>query len=161
MAQLMYEVPYRVEELPDMAAAQITETDLPVIAQMGSWVQARQYDMQSTMYLFRDLGAEPKVLVAIIGDKIWTRIFPQAPTPDDVLPVQVRILLALQISKLAARLEAPEFEEAKRNGTKGAQAAAEEAATRKTYKVHKSGRFTKKKHTAADMPLPDDVEDEI
>jgi hypothetical protein len=131
--QLGHRVELDSSELADLSAAQPNPQELTILARLWSWAEAMSLEDPATLVYFRDVGVDVPVLVDLVGKKIWDRMFPvRVPLEEDVLPFQLRSIVASQMRHLASTLSGTDYEGARREG---AEACKKQRTTMKVVKV--------------------------
>jgi hypothetical protein len=115
--QLNHRVEMDISELADVTIGQPNPQEMMILARIWSWVEAMNLEDPTTLVYFKDVGAEISVLIDLVGKTVWERMFPeQAPSLEDVLPFQLRSIVASQMRQLASRLSGDDFKVARQEG---------------------------------------------
>ena len=84
-----------------------------------------EFESSGTLVHFNDIGADTTVLKDLVGKTYWDRMFPESdrqPSAEDVLPVQLRNIVAHQVRQLASKLSGDDFKTARQSGTEACRA---------------------------------------
>ena len=116
--QLEHRVQFQPEEMRDTNAIQPTEQEMPALAHVWAWTQGLMLEDPMSVIQFQHVGVDVQVIAELIGVTVWSKLFPDGKVaPEDVMPYQLRQMVAYQMRNLAARMSGAEHEEARKAGT--------------------------------------------
>ena len=118
VSQLNHRVRMNTSELADLTTAQPDAQEMSTLARIWAWIEEMSFEDPGALVFFKDVGADVSVLAGLVGKTVWERMFPepQPPSAEDVLPFQLRSIVAFQMRQLASRLSGDEYKTARQEG---------------------------------------------
>ena len=143
-------------QLRDMASLKPNPEEVKLLAKVWAWTDGLVLEDSSAAFTFAQLGIEPDVVGAIVGETVWTMLFHgEAVHHDAYIPYQVRQILAYQMRTLVGKITSSEMAQVRTDATQSLENHL--GAIRKTVKS-----ITKeKKRRAKAQPRTSDEESDM